>query len=89
MDRLFSTKHIESLQNDDGPIVEEHVRNERKTEKENNPTTMKDPINDSKGSDNVTEQQSVTWVDIVKNKTKFQKDDQPAILLKQSKSKKI
>ena len=50
---------------------------------------MKDPINDSKDSENVTAQENVTWVDVVKNKAKFQKDDRTAILLKQSNSKKI
>ena len=50
---------------------------------------MKESINDSKDSDYVTDQKDVTWVEVVKNKTRFQKDDQPAILLKQSSSKKI
>ena len=86
---MLGYKHIEFLQNDDEHIVEERVRNERKTEKENNNTTMKESINDSKDSDNVTDQKAVTWVEVVKNKTRFQKDDQPAILLKQSSSKKI
>ena len=65
------------------------VRNERKTEKENDETTMIDPINDSKGRGNVTEQENVTWAEVVKNKAEFQKDDRTAILLKQSNSKKI
>jgi len=88
-DVVLGYKHIASLQNDDGHIVEERVGNERKTEKENNETTMKDPINDSKDSGNITAQENVTWVDVVKNKAKFQKDDRTAILLKQSNSKKI
>ena len=82
---MLGYKHIESLQNDDEHIVEERVRNEIKTEN----TTMKESINDSKDSDYVTDQKAVTWVEVVKNKTRFQKDDQPAILLKQSSSKKI
>ena len=84
-DVVLGYKHIESLQNDDEHIVEERVRNEIKTEN----TTMKESINDSKDSDYVTDQKDVTWVEVVKNKTRFQKDDQPAILLKQSSSKKI
>ena len=51
------------------------VGNERKTEKENNETMMKDPINNSKDSGNVTVQKNVMWVEVVKDKAKFQKDD--------------
>ena len=50
---------------------------------------MIDPINDSKGRDNITEQENVTWAEVVKNKAEFQKDDRTAILLKQSNRKKI
>ena len=50
---------------------------------------MNDPINNSKDSENVTVQENVTWVDVVKDKAKFQKNDRSAILLKQSNSKKI
>ena len=65
------------------------VRSEEKTKKERSETTMNIPTNDSKDSGNVTVQENVTWVDVVKDKTKFQKNDRSAILLKQSNSKKI
>ena len=71
------------------PRCEVFVRSEEKTKKERSETTMNDPINNSKDSENVPVQENVTWVDVVKDKAKFQKNDQSATLLKQSNSKKI